>query len=78
MHVAVLPAVSVALYVILCCPHVNSLPFGLFVINEWTPTLSVTSTLGSHTLVHCFAEVMSTSSGQGEILGGSLSVGVEI
>lgn len=74
LHIAVLPAVSIALYVILCCPHVNSLPLGLLVINAWTPTLSVTVTPGSHTLVHCFADVMSILSGHEEILGGSLSV----
>ena len=73
-QIAVFPALSLALYVMLCSPQVNSLPFGLFDTNEWTPTLSVTATPGSNTLVHFFEVVMWISLGQEEMLGGSRSV----
>ena len=75
-HVAVFPALSDAVIVTLCSPHVNSLPFILFVPNKWTPTLSVTVTPGKNIFVNFSLDVLRMSSGHFAILGGSRSARV--
>lgn len=73
---AVFPALSDAVIVTLCSPHVNSLPFILFVPNKWTPTLSVTVTPGKNIFVNFSLDVLRMSSGHFAILGGSRSARV--